>query len=209
MKKGFFIIVIILFLMLFTAKPALASEGIVELTNINGAGARCFAMSTSVNRSTNFQILVQCRNLIYPIEPAGTYYVLWAVPRLKDAKPWNLGDIGFGKGIFSAPDVFTKLFITKELNLSPNQPSNDKVMEGNIQPISFLGTIPTPTPTPLPALKISPTKSPAMINTNQISQAPQQKSGGSFTVIILIIFLIIVIIFIIAIIIYIINRFRR
>lgn len=209
MKKNLIISLIILFIIsFFTTMRANASEGIIELGNINGSNARCFIMSTATNRSSNFQLLTQCRNLIYPIKPTGLYYILWATPVDEKTKPINLGDLGFGETSFNTSTPFTSLFITREQTQSPNQPSSDKVMEGTVKSIQFLETEPTPTTKPAPATK----QSPAGKITPSITPSPKPQGRGILATaigFIMTFFTIVAIIIIIIIVIYVINKIRK
>ncbi|MBU3978568.1 hypothetical protein KJ980_03750 [Patescibacteria group bacterium] len=211
-------IIILLFVSILQITKAQASEGIVELGNVNGSATRCFAMSTLINRSTNYLLVIQCQNLIYPIVPVGKFYILWSNPISsdKDIKPIRIGDLEFGKGSFNLENSFSSLFITKEQTQSPDQPSNDKVMEGRIKSISFLEKEPTPTMTPTPTLIPTPTMimSPTIELTQKITQiatpAAQPKSGWTFLTIMRALgIFVVIIIFIITSIFYIISKIRK
>jgi hypothetical protein len=204
MLKNFIVfIVILLFFALLPAPRAEASEGVVSLKNMSGSNERCFAMSTLINRSTNYQLLIQCRNLIYPIEPEGTFYILWANPIGKNTKPIRIGDLEFGKRIFNVPNPFSSLFITKEQTQSPSQPSNDKVMEGSVESISFLEEKPTPTIIPSQTIETTPKI------TQKVTPTPQPKGGVTFSSVMLALGILIIIIFIFASIFYVVNKIRK
>lgn len=188
-----------------------AAEGVAELGSVNGSTSRCFVMSTIVDRSNNYLLQVLCRDLIYPIEPKGLFYILWANPIAlgKDIKPIRVGDIEFGRKSFNLGNEFSSLFITKEQTQSPDQPSNDKVMEGTVKSISFLDREPTPTIIPSPTIKQSPTTGPSTTITQAVTPTPQPKSGGTILNIMKILGIFILIVFILASIFYVIGKLRR
>lgn len=195
--------------MLLQAPRAEASEGIVQLKNINGSNMRCFAMSTLLNRSSSYQLIIQCRNLIYPVEPEGMFYILWDNPIVKDPKPIRIGDLEFGKGSFNVGDPFSSLFITKEKTQSPNEPSNNKVMEGAIESILFLDTEPTPTLIPSPTIRPPMAIEPTAKITQIVTPTPQLQKGVNFSTVIITVIIIIAIIFIFGIVFYLINKVRN
>lgn len=204
-------IIILLFASFLQATRAEASEGVVELGSINGSTTRCFAMSTLVNRSTNYLLVLQCRNLIYPVEPVGMFYILWSNPigLGKDSKPIPIGDIAFGNLSFNIQNSFSSLFITKEQTQSPSQPSNDRVMEGRVKSISFLEKEPTPTIIPSPTIKLSPVIEPTPKITQTVTPTPQPKGSGILLNIIRVLGILLIITFVIAIIFYVINKLRK
>lgn len=204
MKIKLVLSVIILILSFFAASLQVhASDGVVEMENADGSGARCYAMSSSTNRSSNFQLLITCRNLIYPLEPDSTFYILWADPidNNTNAKPFRIGDMEFGERTFTVNKAFTSLTITKEKMQQPHEPSSDVVMEGAIKPIAFLEEEPTPTEIPLfeeePTPKVTP----------KVAPKPQEKGGGSSSVVFVIV-LIITIVLVVGIIIFIYRKIR-
>ena len=211
LKKLMVSIAILLFAAFLQVTRAEASEGVVELGSINGSPTRCFALSTSVNRSNNFQVLIRCRNLIYPVQPAGMFYILWSNPigLGKDSKPVLIGDIAFGDVSFNIQNSFSSLFITKEQTQSPNQPSNERVMEGGVKPVSFLEKEPTPTIIPSPTIKPLLTIEPTPEITQTITPTPKPKSGVTFLTIMQTSGILIIVIFILVGIFLAINKFRR
>lgn len=207
MLKRYFVLESILFVFsLFLVKQAFASEGIIQLGNINGTNARCFAMSTLINRSDSFQISMQCRNLTYPIGNSGSYYVLWETPVATNSSPVHLGELGFGKESFTARSAFSKLFVTEEQTQWPKQPSQSKIMEGSIQPIFFLDREPTPTPSPTRVLTPTPGSTSSLV-----SPSPTQKAKPKTTIASLVwtFVIIMVIIALIAAIIFVVFRVRK
>jgi hypothetical protein len=186
---------------------AKASEGVIELENTNGQDSRCFAMSTLNDRSTSFNIQIQCQNLTYPIEPQGLYYVLWANPVIEneenETKPSRVGELGFGRETFRERRPFTGLFVTKEETRSPRSPSSSRVMEGDVDRISFLDTTITPTKKPAPTSKVTPKV------TQKPTPTPQPKGNSIISVVISIIVFIIAVVIIIAIIFIVVVRIRN
>lgn len=203
----------------FFAFAVNANEGVIELDSARDTNPRCFVMSTLVNRSNTFNLLVTCKNLIYPVEGNGRYYILWSVPepdpddnRNNDRqneraeRPVRIGDIKYGKEMFKTRKPFRELFITIENERAPRTPSSNRIMEGFVDNVEFLEntgiegeeeTELTPSPSVSPALSITPTK------------APENRSGGIFPAVITIIVLVITILFILGIVIYIINKVRN
>lgn len=210
LRNFVFTIIILLFASFLQVTRVEASEGVVELGSINGSPTRCFAMSTSVNRSTNFLVVIRCRNLIYPVGP-GMFYILWSNPigLGKDSKPTPIGDIAFGDVSFNIQNSFSSLFITKEQTQSPSQPSNDRVMEGSVKPISFLEKEPTPTIIPSPTIKPLLTIELTPKITQAVTPTPKPKSGVSFLTIMQTSGILIIVIFILVGIFLVINKIRR
>lgn len=160
MKKLFLGSIFVVFLCLFLAvNQTWGNEGNVQLENTINTDQRCFAMSTKIQNS-RYNILVDCRNLVYPIGDDKSVYMLWAQPSNQSQRPARLGALEYGKKIFSTSVPFSSLFVTLEKDSSTRNPSGDKIMEGEIIPIDFLEEAPsefeeefneeiiTPTPTP-------------------------------------------------------------
>jgi len=156
MKKLYAITAFIIFLLSSYAFKANANEGIVELGNSNNTNSRCFAMSTQTGDSSNYKVLIQCTDLVYPIESNDRYYVLWASPSDTKEKTIRVGDLQYGNREFSVSKPFSNLFVTKEQKKHPKTPSKNKIMQGNIKPIAFLKATPTPTSIPTPTKKVTP-----------------------------------------------------
>lgn len=212
MQKNILFSIIIPLLTMFLYIPqAEASNGVVELGSTNGSSTRCFALSTSVNRSNNFQVLIRCRNLIYPVEPTGMFYILWSNPigLGNDSKPVLAGDMGFGDVSFNIQNSFSGLFITKEQAQSPSQPSNQRIMEGSIKPLPFLEKEPTPTRIPSPTIKPQPTIEPIRGKTQQVTPTPQPKGGITFFSVMQVIGILVIFVFVFTIIFYVISKLRR
>lgn len=205
LKKVLTILTIILLIPVIKAE---ATEGIIELSSLDGSNARCFAMSTVLNRSTNYQVMIQCKNLIYPLENNSEYYILWATNNDEKRTTRRIGDIGLGKITFTTRPEFLNLFITKEQNSFPKEPSTQKIMQGNIKPITFLESPPTPTPTLNPA-QIKPTNQSSPILSITPTPAPKTNTAGLVIKTITIILAIVVIIIIIVIAIYTIYKLLK
>jgi len=92
-----------------------------------------------------YTILINCQNLLYPVDNEIYTYVLWAKP--KDASDSiKLGTLDFGKKTFRAAKPISSLFVTTETNKNVKTPSGKVVIQGNAQPVTFLqkGEVPTP-----------------------------------------------------------------
>jgi len=139
------------------------------------------------------------------------FYILWSNPigLGKDSKPVLIGDIAFGDVSFNIQNSFSSLFITKEQTQSPNQPSNERVMEGGVKPVSFLEKEPTPTIIPSPTIKPLLTIEPTPEITQTITPTPKPKSGVTFLTIMQTSGILIIVIFILVGIFLAINKFRR
>lgn len=118
-----------------------ANEGTIEIGSTTGESYRCFAASMFVN---NYQVLVGCRDLIYPSPGA---YIMWAVPQ-DNSKPVKLGALEYGRKQFSINKPFVHLFVTLESNPNANAPSDVVIMRGTIEPVTFLDRPVSPTPAP-------------------------------------------------------------
>lgn len=193
MRKYLLSFAILFTISFFLITKAQAKEGTIELKNVNGSAAQCFGMFSGIDRTTTFQLLIQCKRLIYPIEPEGKFYILWANPGQNDASPLRLGELEFGKVTFRTNRDISGLFVTKEQIKSPREPSENRVMEGTIEAIPFLETTESPsviTETPeKPQVSEESQKSPVPSNIIQIAQ--------TIVVIILIIATLVIIIYII------------
>ena len=189
-----FFVAISLFL---AARPARASEGTVDLRSTTGQTARCFAASVLMP-DYNYQVVVSCRDLIYPASSEEFTYTLWATPT-SGGNAAKLGDLGVGKAQFKTKAAFSSLLVTEERGNRARTPSSDIVMQGNVQPISFLEGAPQPTPAPTkttPAQKFG-----ELVEQPQASPtiAPQQggflsRIRGAGIIIAIVIFVIILII---------------
>ncbi len=210
-KNFLFAITTAIFVLLISATGVSASEGVINLHGINESDVECFAMSTIINRSNSYNILIQCQNLIYPVENGAAFYILWATPYAveagKEIKPIHLGDLEFGRKSFKTKNAFSDLYVTREIGKSPKQSSNDRVLQGIVEPINFSNTQPTPTIAPEPTTKPSPKITPE--KTPKVTPAVQSQGGGLISTIISIITTVVVIIIIVVIIIFIIYKIRN
>ena len=197
-------------IMLFTPRSASASEGIIELQNISGRGERCYAMSLLI-QNFSYQILVDCRNLIYPLESSQSAYVIWATPLQTTGVPpgtnvVRLGELGFGKIMIRSIYPFSGLFVTTELNSYTRIPTGPIVMQGDVHPISFLEGI---IPTLIPQITQKPKGFGEIL---KLTPSPTPKSGGLVSGIVTALIILGAIIFffvIVGIIIFIMYRSRR
>lgn len=127
-------------------KSAYALEGTAELRSTNKADYRCFASSLQM-QDRKYNILVSCRDLIYPAEGQLFSYILWTIPT-DGSSAIKLGELGKGKANFKTDIPFSSLFATTEFDNRTNVPEGNVVMTGNLQGISFLDRPTTPTPKP-------------------------------------------------------------
>ena len=122
-----------------------ASEGLVELRSTTREASRCFA-SSILMQDQNFNVLVSCRELIYPAGNTVFTYVLWAQP-VDGGNPKRLGELGYGRLSARTNVPFNQLFVTTETTGNVGKPGGPVVMRGNVSPITFLDRSTTPTPT--------------------------------------------------------------
>ena len=154
--------------LIFGASNVRASEGTFTLRNRVGENARCFATSILM-QDRNYNILVSCRDILYPGGTNVFNYVVWGAP-VDGGDPFRLGTVDLGKVQFKTKTPFNNLFVTKENDARPRSPVGTVVMSGNLEIIDFLDnagnssvsiTSPvsnqelgepeiTPTPTPAP-----------------------------------------------------------
>lgn len=113
-----------------------ASEGTVELESITAEDYRCYAASIQ-QMNWSYQILVTCRNLIYPAGDNIFQYIMWADP-IAEGKPIKLGSLGLGRAKFGTKTPFSSLFVTTEVNNKAKEPQGPTVMIGNVDRITFL-----------------------------------------------------------------------
>lgn len=118
------------------AKPTAASEGIFELRNQIGTDARCYALSVLM-QNQNYQVLVSCRDIIYPGGTEVFNYVVWATPN-DGGNSVRLGTLDLGKVEFKSKTAFNNIFVTKEQDDRPRNPQGQLVMQGSRQTISIL-----------------------------------------------------------------------
>lgn len=116
-------------------KSVRATEGTTEINSTTGSNSRCFATSVYLG-DAQYHLLITCRNLIYPPEAKVLYYLAWATST--DNNIVKLGTLYSGKLEAKIKVDFNNLFITKETSQETKQPTGQVVMQGNVQPISFL-----------------------------------------------------------------------
>lgn len=138
MKKRSGLAVLVLGLGVLLARPGKieASEGFFEIKNRVGEDARCWAASVLM-QDLKYEILVSCRDILYPGGTEVFSYVAWANP-IDDGNPIKLGTIDLGKVQFSTNKAFSSIFITKEINAKERSPQGSVVMQGGLQRITLL-----------------------------------------------------------------------
>jgi hypothetical protein len=127
-------------------KDANALEGTAELRSTNGEDYRCFASSLQM-QDRKYNVLLSCRDLVYPADGQLFSYILWATPT-DDSSAVKLGELGLGKAHFKTNIPFSSLFATTEFDKKTNVPEGNVVMTGRLQGITFLDRPTTPTPKP-------------------------------------------------------------
>lgn len=130
------IFLVVIFLFGISATTIKASEGTIELESITAENYRCYAASIQT-MNLNYQILITCRNLVYPAGDNIFQYVVWADP-IKEDKPIKLGTLGLGRANFTTKTPFSSLFVTTEINKRGKEPEGPTVMIGNVERIAFL-----------------------------------------------------------------------
>lgn len=150
--------------------PTKASEGVVELTNRVGEDARCWAPSVLMPDQT-YEILISCRDIIYPGGTEVFNYVMWARP-ITGGNPVRLGTLELGKRKFRTQTAYDALFVTKERQDSVRAPEGTIVMQGLITRVSLLDPDTTPKPTAQPG------QSPAPDEVDGSPVATQAPQGG-------------------------------
>lgn len=142
LKKTLFTLLLVGIAMIIASRSTSASEGQIELRNTTGSPSNCYALS-GLLPDTNYNILVICRNLLYPADPEAPRYVVWATP-VTGSGSIRLGELGIGKAFFKTKTAFSSLFVTEERTADPKTPGGNLVMRGTVQNISFLGQPTTP-----------------------------------------------------------------
>lgn len=178
-RKFVFSTAIGLFLTVFASKSVFASEGQIELRNQQQGQAHCYAVSGYLPGEAQYNILVICRNLVYPVSPEALKYVVWMTPSNGSA-PRRLGDLAFGKVTYKTNIPFSSMFVTQEKDVNINAPTGPTVMRGNVRSIPFLEAGSEPQLTDEPEATVSPSPSPAPRRTNVLSFL---RSGAVLTVI--------------------------
>jgi hypothetical protein len=123
-----------------------ASEGNIELRSTTREAYRCYAASILM-QDQNYNILVSCREIIYPAGDTVFSYILWAQPTDGSAAR-RLGELGYGRLAAKMNIPFNSLFVTTEPSAGVRTPSGPVVMRGGVSPITFLDRATTGTPVP-------------------------------------------------------------
>lgn len=151
MKKLILILALSISWLFVSNQQISANEGVVQMEALDESRARCFVVSTLL-ANFEYKMLVNCRGLSYPIAQNLFQYVMWA-DHGEDSYS-RLGSLGVGKREFASTQPFNRLFVTKEANDQPEQPSSNLYMSAGISAISFLEgvgiDVASPTPAPQP-----------------------------------------------------------
>lgn len=158
-------------------KPVEASEGTVELRNVNAGESRCFAASVLMS-NFEYKILLSCRDLIYPADSNSFAYVLWGRKAGDPNKVFKLGTVGFGKGEFKTKDTFSELFVTQEQTDGVRNPSDIVVMRGGVDRIGLLERAPEPTPEPTAMVDADNN----FLSPSGEDAAQAEEAGGGFSI---------------------------
>lgn len=126
------------------AKNSLASEGTFDLRNRVGDDARCSAYSVLM-QDLNYNILLSCRDILYPGGQSVFTYVVWAVPST-GGNHFKLGTIGLGKVAFKTKTPFSSMYVTKESEANTRTPSGQIIMQGSLNTNQFLDGSTKPAP---------------------------------------------------------------
>lgn len=168
--KKIFGLLLIVFFVVSLSSDAKASEGTVDLNNVNGGSTRCFAASVLMG-DFSYKILMSCRDLIYPGSTQVYNYTLWA-QEANSEDIFRLGTLGLGKGEYETDKAFSRLFVTQETSSKPRNPSDRLVMSGTVQAISILegsSTVVVNTESDQPAET-------SLENNQFVNPSPQQKT---------------------------------
>lgn len=136
-----------------------ASEGEFELKNQVGEDARCWAASVLM-QDLKYQVLVSCRDILYPGGIEVFSYVMWASQ--PDGGVTKLGTLDLGKVQFNTKTPFVNLYVTKEVDSKTRSPQGAIVMSGGLQRIPLLDNpnLAVDETNELGAPEVSPTPSP-------------------------------------------------
>lgn len=123
---------LVLGILLFKASPALANEGVANLSD-GSSDAKCYL--TSIYEDGRFQVLMTCRGLNVALNPKDTFYMAW----IEDANgnATRLGEIERGKLTTSIDKEFVKILVTAETNSTPRKPSEKIILSGDMREIPF------------------------------------------------------------------------
>lgn len=146
---------------LFAAGNAHATEGQIELRNQIKEDSRCYAVSGYLPGEAQYNIVVICRDLIYPATAEATRYVVWITPTNSNT-PQRIGELAFGKVLLKTKTPFSSMFVTQEKDTNVKTPSGTTVLRGNVRNIPFLDPNGTAAPSVLePEATLSPSPTPA------------------------------------------------
>ena len=127
-----------------------ASEGTAEIYSVRGRAERCF-LASILMQNGKYQIMISCRDLIFPPEQGVYGYVLWVYP-VNGGDPVRLGSIGVGKGQYSTPVAFSGAYVSEDrpvVRVGTRKIFPEPVMRGTVEPLSLWtsGRMEPPTPT--------------------------------------------------------------
>lgn len=155
MKKSLLILVALVVFTFVFSSNAKADE--VNLRNRVGESARCTVYSVLM-RDLNYNLSLDCRDILYPGGETVFSYVLWGVPT-DGGNHFRLGTLDFGKNQFKTKTSFSSLYVTKESQSNTRTPTGPVIMQGALERNEFLdGSAPVsslenelgePTPTPV------------------------------------------------------------
>lgn len=143
MKKITFASLLIGLFLILSVSNASANEGTFDLHNKVNENARCWAGSVLM-QDLNYNILMSCRDILYPGGTSVFSYVVWA-NSAQNGSAIKLGTLGLGKVSFKTKIPFNTLFVTKETSESVRVPSGEIVMEGGLKTIEILDSKPNTT----------------------------------------------------------------
>ncbi len=152
-KYSYHLIISICFLLsLVYAKSVLATEGLYEMTSVQGDPARCLIYVVRM-QNLDYDALVSCRDLLYPVDESVNNYVVWATPirvpqDRREPGPMKLGSLSYGKVNFIAKRPFSNIYVTTESNPNVKEPTGSIVMQAIPKSVPFLDKPTTPTPSP-------------------------------------------------------------
>ena len=165
-----FKLVFAVFLSLFVLSANSASADEFNLRNRVGDSARCTVYSVLM-QDANYNLSLDCRDILYPGGETVFSYVLWATPT-NGGNHFKLGTIGFGKNSFKTKIPFNTIYVTKETDSNTRTPTGEIIMQGFLERNEFLdGPVPTPNPDELGTPEPSPIATPAPRNLGRIFAA--------------------------------------
>jgi hypothetical protein len=160
----------VVFITLFVVLASSISADEYNLRNRVGESARCTIYSVLMQDS-NYNLSLDCRDILYPGGETVFSYVLWAVPS-DGGGHFKLGTIGFGKNSFKTKTPFSSVYVTKEANDKVRSPEGQIIMQGSLERNEFLdGPVPAPNPDELGTPEASPIVTPAPRNLGRIFAA--------------------------------------